>query len=56
MNTYGINKLKEVVNPGNEVSNEIVNDVTETDETTEGEQAQEETENEEVQTSENVSE
>ena len=48
MNTYGINKLKEMVNSKNEISNELVNE--------ENTQAQEETANEEVQTSENVSE
>ena len=47
MNTYGINKLKEMVDSKNEISNEIVNEVVE-------ENTQ--TTNEEVQTSENVSE
>ena len=45
MNTYGINKLKEMVDSKNEVSNQIENE-TQT----------QETENQEVQTSENVSE
>lgn len=48
MNTYGINKLKEVVNSGNEISNELTNEDTNT--------IQNELVNEETQTSENVSE
>ena len=43
MNTYGINKLKEMVDSKNEVSNEILNE-----ETGENIQAQEETTNQEV--------
>lgn len=43
MNTYGINKLKEIVNSKNEISNELTNEVN-----TENTQKQE---NEEVQTS-----
>ena len=50
MNTYGINKLKEMVDSRNEVSNEILNETTE-----ENAQTQETT-NQEVQASENVSE
>ena len=49
MNTYGINKLKEIVDSKNEISNEIVNEVVE-------ENTQTQTTNVEVQTSENVSE
>ena len=44
MNTYGINKLKEMVDSKNEVSNELANETTQ------------EIANEEVQASENVSE
>ena len=51
MNTYGINKLKEMVDSKNEVSNELVNE-----EAKENTQTQEEIANEDVQTSENVSE
>ena len=50
MNTYGINKLKEMVNSKNEISNELSNETLE-----ESTQTQETT-NQEVQTSENVSE
>lgn len=46
MNTYGINKLKEMVNSKNEIVNEETIENTETEVAT----------NEEVQTSENVSE
>ena len=57
MNTYGINKLKEMVDSRNEVLNELAGDVKDFDETSkEDTQTQEVTENEEVQTSENVSE
>ena len=45
MNTYGINKLKEMVDSKNEIVNEVVEENTQT-----------QTTNEEVQTSENVSE
>lgn len=50
MNTYGINKLKEMVDSKNQVSNELVN------EEVEGTTQTQEAANEEVQTSENVSE
>ena len=50
MNTYGINKLKEMVDSKNEISNELVDETLE-----ENAQAQEIV-NQEVQTSENVSE
>ncbi|MBO5412733.1 MAG: preprotein translocase subunit SecE [Clostridia bacterium] len=50
MNTFGINKLKEIVDTQNEVSNEILNETS-----VENTQTQE-TANEEVQASENVSE
>ena len=51
MNTYGINKLKEMVDSRNEVSNEITNETSE-----ENTQTLEETVNVEMQNSENVSE
>ena len=51
MNTYGINKLKEIVDSRNEVSNEITNETSE-----ENTQTPEETVNVEMQNSENVSE
>ncbi len=53
MNTYGINKLKAIVDTNNETE---TNEVADENVTTEGEQAQENTSNEEVQTSENVTE
>ena len=46
MNTYGINKLKEIVDSENEISNEISQENTQTQDVV----------NEEVQASENVSE
>lgn len=51
MNTYGINKLKEMVDNKNEISNELLNETS-----AENTQAQEESTNQEVQESENVSE
>ena len=59
MNTYGINKLKEIVDSknetSNEMSNEMSNEVDKTEQTDENTQTQE-TVNEQTQTSENVSE
>ena len=56
MNTYGINKLKQMVN-NNEISNEVENNEEESTNSQESEeQTQENTETEETQTSEDVSE
>jgi len=51
MNTYGINKLKEMVDNKNEISNEVLNETS-----AENTQTQEESTNQEVQPTENVSE
>ncbi len=51
MNTYGINKIKEMVDNKNEISNEVLNETS-----AENTQTQEESTNQEVQASENVSE
>lgn len=60
MNTYGINKLKEVVDSNHNDSNEITANEEETnqttEETTQNEQTQQETGNEETSATENVSE
>ena len=49
MNTFGINKLKEIVDPQDIISNEMLNETSENTQT-------QEIVNEEVQASENVSE
>lgn len=51
MNTYGINKLKEIVDSKNEISNELINEIT-----SENTEAQETAVNEDVQTSEDSNE
>ena len=58
MNTYGINKLKEMVDSNSKISNELENNQVEesTNNQESEEQAQGNTESEETQTSENVSE
>ena len=55
MNTYGINKLKEMVDSKNEISNQVENNEEESTNSQESEE-QANTESKEEQTSENVSE
>ncbi len=55
MNTYGINKLKQMVDSTNEITNEVASE-SENEEIQDNTENVENTENEEMQTSENVSE